>query len=932
MPQVRRATLVEREHELETLDALIADATEGDGRLALIDGLAGVGKTQLLSEARERAQDTMTVLTARASELEREFPFGVVRQLFEAVVADPDQRSLVLGGAADGALGVFEGSADGHESGSFSALHGLYWLVLNLAEQRPLLLAIDDLQWCDRQSLRFVGYLARRVEGERVLIVTTQRSSDPGTDPGLLAEIGQDPLTIAVRPRPLSIDGVRALVRERLGDDADEPFCDACHESTGGNPLLLRQLLTALDADGVVPTASNASVVGAIGPRAVSRTVLPRLARLPPETQAVARAAAVLGESASLQALSALAGVGEARVARATGELARAEILRPEPPMGFVHPLVRDAVYEELSPGERELQHGRAAQLLREVGASDDQVAVQLRNVPPRGEAWVAELLHRAGVAARRRGAADSAVAYLSRALAEPPPDHLRASVLLDLGFAEAMTNAPIAIERLEQAYAAVDDPEAKASVAVELGRLLCFSATPQRGIDIARDAIAQLPADAIDSRFRLTAIQHMAVFFGAGDLDVMIELERYRDGIDAPGAGARMVEAMSAYAWMLQGGPADRCGELSLRALAGSELLDADDTFFTIAAMGPLMAADREEAITMWDTITAAAHRRGSMFSALSVQVWLGFTLLRRGDLIEAERRLRQAIQINESWGVVGGPGLAYTYGMLAEVLVEKGDYDRAQASLAEGPPTLTMTDGENHLRRARTELALARGDDQAALESAEDFSRNAYVENPAWSNWRSLRALAYARVGRRDDALHDAREELDRARQFGAPRALGRALRVLGLVTGGDDGLQYLAEAVTVLDGSPAKLEHARALDALGTALRLARRPTDAREPLRQALDLATVCGAEALAEHARAELHATGARPRVGALQGVGALTPSELRVARLAADGESNKAIAQSLFVTPKTVEVHLSNVYRKLGIRSRRELPGALAEG
>ena len=140
---------------------------------------------------------------------------------------------------------------------------------------------------------------------------------------------------------------------------------------------------------------------------------------------------------------------------------------------------------------------------------------------------------------------------------------------------------------------------------------------------------------------------------------------------------------------------------------------------------------------------------------------------------------------------------------------------------------------------------------------------------------------------------------------------------------------GLAQLEEAVQVLAASPAKLEHAKALAALGSALRRGRQPSDAREPLREALELATACGATPLAEHARSELYASGARPRSEALSGVEALTPSELRVAELAADGESNKDIAQSLYVTPKTVEVHLSNAYRKLGIRSRRELPEVL---
>jgi DNA-binding NarL/FixJ family response regulator len=182
---------------------------------------------------------------------------------------------------------------------------------------------------------------------------------------------------------------------------------------------------------------------------------------------------------------------------------------------------------------------------------------------------------------------------------------------------------------------------------------------------------------------------------------------------------------------------------------------------------------------------------------------------------------------------------------------------------------------------------------------------------------------------MGRRDEAIELAREELEVTRAFGAPWSLGRTLRVLGTLER-EQGLDRLREAVDVLDGSTARLEHAKALAALGSGLRLARQPTEAREPLRRALELADACGAAGLAEDVRTELYATGARPRTAALSGAGALTASERRVAALAAEGASNRDIAQTLFVTPKTVEVHLSNAYRKLGIRSRRELAGALA--
>jgi DNA-binding NarL/FixJ family response regulator len=136
-------------------------------------------------------------------------------------------------------------------------------------------------------------------------------------------------------------------------------------------------------------------------------------------------------------------------------------------------------------------------------------------------------------------------------------------------------------------------------------------------------------------------------------------------------------------------------------------------------------------------------------------------------------------------------------------------------------------------------------------------------------------------------------------------------------------------LREATELLASSPARLEEARALAALGRALRLARRPTEAREPLRRALELAESCGAKPLADQARVELHAAGARPRTTALAGPGALTPSERRVADLAAEGKTNRDIAQALYVTPKTVEVHLSSAYRKLGVASRRELAPVL---
>jgi hypothetical protein len=215
--------IVEREHESATLAQSIAAAGDGQGHLVLIDGPAGIGKTRLLAEMRQQAAPSMTVLWARASELEREYPFGVVRQLFEALVSGSGPGSAALAGAAEAARPVFgsrvfDSPAD--EGGSFAVLHGLYWLSLNLAEQQPLLLAVDDLQWADRQSLRFLAYLAHRMEGERMLIAATRRSSDPGTDPAVLADIAHDPLAVLVHPaavRPCRPGAGAGTARRRRG-------------------------------------------------------------------------------------------------------------------------------------------------------------------------------------------------------------------------------------------------------------------------------------------------------------------------------------------------------------------------------------------------------------------------------------------------------------------------------------------------------------------------------------------------------------------------------------------------------------------------------------------------------------------------------------------------------------------------------------------
>ncbi len=401
--------LLDRDREVASLDAVLEGLQRGEARTLLIEGRAGIGKSRLMAELRERAGHSgIRVLSARGSELEREFPFGVVRQLFEPALADPKARKALLGGAAASAEQVLDpptGGTDQPVDASFAALHGLYWLTANLASEEPLVIAVDDLHWCDQPSLRFLAYTVKRLEGLPLLLAACLRPSEPGTDATLLGEIANDPATVLLQPGPLGAEAIGQIVQDRLGTLPDTPFQQATHKATGGNPLLLHELVKTMAAEGVPPDAGHASILRDVGPRAVTRTVLTRLARLGPDAAPVARAVAVLGEGADLRSVASLADIPEQRTAEAMGALARSEILRPEQPLGFVHPLLREAIYRELPPGELELAHARAAELLREAGAPPEKVAAHLLVVPHRGDPEVVELLQAAARKATRQGA-----------------------------------------------------------------------------------------------------------------------------------------------------------------------------------------------------------------------------------------------------------------------------------------------------------------------------------------------------------------------------------------------------------------------------------------------------------------------------------------------------------------------------------------------
>ena len=938
---VIRFDLLERDLELAAVEGLIG-ATGAGGHLLALEGPPGIGKTALIAETKARAQEAgLQVLGARGSELERLFSYGVVRQLFEPLLASlpEEERAELLSAAAGLAAPLFDPArlaAEPPADSSLATLHGLYWLTANLAARGPLLIALDDLHWCDLPSLRWLAYLLPRMEGLDAWVVVGLRPGEPGADPGLLGQIVSDPLASVVRPAPLSAAAAARLLRERLSPAADDAFCAACHQETGGNPLLLRELVHAIAAEGLAPTEEHVPRLRELEARAGSRTLSVRLSRLSPEATGLARAVAILGEDADPRQAAALAVMDDEAVSEAAVALARVDILRPQPPFGFVHPLIRAAVYDALTPAERDSGHARAARLLEAAGAEPERVATHLLLAPRSGDPGVVAVLREAARRAGSRGAAESATAYLRRALAEPPPEAERAELLLELGSVEALVNGAAAVEHLQEAHALAEDPIRRAQTALLLGHQLFLSSRGDESIAVLGQALDELAGVDAELERLLDAMLIMNAMNEPSLHQQGVErLERLRGRPGDATLGEKALLGLLAYNDARAGAPASVAVPLARRALSGGALIKGEmaASLFVVPAM-VLALADGDDAVVAYDDALVEADRSGSICTFAATKIFRAQAFVWRGELAEAEADCREAFAATETWGTSWLLS-ALLAPFLADAVMEQGKLEEAAAVLARvGPDPLPDSATLLFLRDSRARLRLLRGDLAGGVEETLEVGRRFEAvggRNPAVLAWRSQAALALLQLGERDEARRLAAEELELARTWGAPRALGAALRAAGLVEGGEHGLALLQEAVDVLADSPAKLEHAKARTELGAALRRAKHRSQAREQLRQAVELATLCGAVPLAAHAETELLATGARPRRISLSGVASLTPSERRVAQMAADGPTNREIAQTLFVTPRTIEVHLTSIYRKLDISSRAQLPGALVE-
>src|SRR5579884_1156034 len=940
--------LLDRDAILAGIDGLLDAAGETAGGALLLVGHAGMGKTRLHEAALDRARPRgLVVVRAAGAELEQNLAFGVAGQLLRSLMGElpAGERRALLAQAPERVKSLEQSEREQERESApeeLAVAHGLFTVLAGALERRPALMAIDDLHWSDTASLGFVLYLLHRLHDLPLAVLLTRRPGEgPPEAATMLDRIAAHPRVRVQSLAPLSLAAVRALVTRTLGRRSSGELARACLQATAGNPFYLHELLLALAGERGLRGVRLTERARALAPSAVIRSLRVRVARLGPEAGQLARAVAILGDEVPLRHAAALAGLEPARAARCADALASAEILLAREPLSYVHPLVRAAIEQDIPPGERSLRHLDAARLLYAEGAGAERLAAHLLLAAPRGSGWVVQRLLEAAREASSRAAAQSAVRYLQRALAEPPPLRLRASILGELGRAEAALGLPEAAAHLAAAAGSTSDAGERAELALARGRALSSQGRHREAAAAFEEGLRELGPQAAAGAELHDQLQtgFITSAWLVDDLHKEADQRTRRLLAGVPERpvthGQRLLLAQAAVRASFAASRADRVVELAERAWDGGRLLEtesSDGVGWTLVSSALALAGELERSLEVATAALEDARRRAAPLAFASCCYARALPQLWRGQVADALADL-ELLAEGQQLGWRRFPRAVAA--RLALCLLEAGQPHRAESALLAPGPLAPPHDMEDAMRLyALAELRRAQGRLREALELALACGEAAMrtVKHLGTSPWSTVAAQAALGLGERDRARRLAAEALDRAERVGVLHLRIRALRVLGACEGGEAGMARLRLAVELGEAAPPRLETVHALVDWGAALRRNNERAAAREPLLRAVDLAQRGGALALVERARVELAATGARPRRGALlSGPASLTPSERRIALLAAEGRSNREIAGTLFVTPKTVEYHLRNAYRKLGIATGRELARALGD-
>lgn len=938
--------LLERDTELACVDAALRAAETGTSSLILVTGPLGIGRSALLRHLPDLvAGQDVRVLRANAAPMEQDFAFGVVHQLFDSLpaAAPKEAPEAPRESEADTTPPTDTDTTsptdsdtttpgDGNDDPVPETIPSGPWSLLAEAGPHPrLLILVDDLQWVDAPSLRWLARLARLAEREQgpnglsVVLVCTLRDGDDRARHRLVREVA-DTFTRTLRPAPLSLDATSTLIRARHGVPGDEEYARACHETSAGNPLFLMSVLLGMAARGFPPTAEHSASARSLRPSGLRERLASLLRTQPPAVRDLAAAVAAFGDQGDPALVQRLSGLDEDAFGAARRAMHDIGLLADARDPRFIHRVVRDAVDSSMSPSERERSHTAAADMLHRLGRPHEEIAAQLTAVSTVGPPWSVAVLRDAADAALRRGAPRTAARYLRHALPHHhAQDERRARLLICLATAERDYDPEACERHIAQATPLLITAGDRAAAALRIPPALLGTMSPL-SMSLLREAAAELgePASLAgptrEMALRIEArLRHLGHDSPAELASAAVRLREMGQEPPLGSAAERELTAVLLCSGTLTGRlSAAEAARTANRILEREPAASARvDTALPLVVI-TLFAAESVQVLDSWLT-TEQENRRRHATGADDVLLFAerALVLVSQGRLTQAREHVERVMGLAEAdWREISIIALSAVALELRDPALSERILARGRGRRSAGPALVAA------LQILQASVDAQRGLRGRALENLLACGRQ--LDGFGWQNsalfpWRPHAIGLYHRLGESCAAMSLAEEEHAWAAEWGAPTGLGRALRLKGWLHDDGEGVPLLREAVDVLRGSPYELELARTLVLLGR--RLASGP-EAEAVLREAGALAAACGAPWLVKRAGLGLGAA-ALPRKAVL------TRSERRVLSLVGRGLTNQEIAGELGVSARAVEKHLTNSYRKLGVSGRHELAGAL---
>ncbi|MGH1563149.1 AAA family ATPase [Mumia sp. DW29H23] len=911
-----------RDTAVATWELAAARVSSGHGACLACTGPAGVGKSRVLALGPETLAPVRH-LRAVGDRLNQDLPGSALWQLLGRDAQQVGSGMAPFDGPGARLQAALRGGPP--ESDVLALRYAAAWVLRSLAAAGPVLVSVDDAQWCDRLSAEVLCGLPTLLADDPVVVALGVRT-EPGSDAGPFSALLDGGGVLRADLRPLTRPEVGTWLRAE-GLPAGRETVDLVAAASGGLPYYVAECVRELrTGGGVGPGDPN-------GPDGAARLVAERVRGLDDVTRGVLVAVVCLADRNEEEQLLAVTGLTPSRLEDAYATLRAAHLITPALPAAAAHPIVVDVVESVVGADALGDVHERIATAFAAAGFPVAVHGPHLLRTRPGADPRVAATLADAADEAVAAGAGDLARRMYERALQEDGlPGALRSRLR------DAAGGACVLVGDLDGAveHWSADlsgDASVRARRWVDLGNAHFQAGRGQAAEDAFGRALALL--DDATARSEVLA-RIVGIGFQRGEpgraRDAQLAAVVAQDPADDTPADALLL-CQEAYRLAISGEDAERAGDLGERGVAPVGEIDYEEGAGAGYVMGlaAMVEAERDDAsLRLLDRSIARALERGAVLSRAN-------NLYHRGYLHFERGRLRRARTDLESCVAAGAYGWrAFTHpatSVLGRIYVTMGDVDLAEKLVATleddpaAPPLLLATDA---YLRGVVDAANARHDDAlTSLTEAMELSEG--FRTPGFQAWHRAAVVSATAVGKTDLALQIAEEIVADARRFGAPRGLGATLSAASVPQPFEEAVRMLREAVGLLSRTEAKLHHAEALGRLAALLAGSADPEDTSDP-RQAEAVSLAARARGIADRigaARLSEQLSGLAPPVvdaGASESrVDRLSPAELSVCELAASGLTNRQIAEQLFLSIKTVEWHLSASYAKLGIRSRKGL-------